>query len=144
MLTDADFPPGWSSGNPNVDDEYREGAYDSCLKSYYVYDGSAGQVIAVYQNEEQATKGYLGFYDWLAWEEVTRTLTAPVYISPFADRYYLACAIDIDTPMCRVIAKYGSYVVLFNTHYDPKFMTSIDLENILRSIDNKMSEKINP
>ena len=40
--------------------------------------------------------------------------------------------------MCKILARYGVYVVHFNTHMSPTFMTEANLLHIVDSIDTKM------
>jgi hypothetical protein len=143
LLTADNFPPGWTRGEPIQDDEFREGAIDSCLVSFYVSNGVAGQIVNIYGDEAQTVRGYTNLISYLAWQEKAQPLATPTYVSSAADEYFLECAIPEDTPMCQYIGRYGRFVTRFNTHFRPQFMTEEELLSVLEAIDSRMNDYLN-
>lgn len=62
------------------------------------------------------------------------------YHSPIANRYYIACGVQTDVYMCKMIAQYEEYYVVFVAHMNPKGMTFDTLERVLRAIDERMAK----
>jgi hypothetical protein len=44
--------------------------------------------------------------------------------------------------MCIVTAQYEEYLIRFNVHMHPEFMTYQDLERVLRAIDERMARNL--
>jgi hypothetical protein len=142
LLTTDDLPPSWTSGPPVQDDEFREGAIDSCLASFYVIDGVAGQIVNEYSDEAQAIRGYTNLISYFAWKKRAGPSDGITYVSGAADEYFLECAIPVDRPMCQFIGRYGRLVTRFNTHFRPEFMTEDELVMILQVIDDRMNSSL--
>lgn len=139
MLLDMSaLPEGWSSAEPSQNNEYGRGGVEHCEISFYVLNGSAYEEIYRYGSETEAKQDYNYFMDIFFWEH-SPNLPPPRIESKVADEFYVACAVLTDTPMCKVLARYGSFIVHFNTHLSPEFMTYSDLEAIINAIDDKMS-----
>ena len=138
LLSTADLPSGWTRGTPFQDDEFREGAYDSCGVTYYVPNGVANYVVNAYRDEKAASRGYELLAGSLRYDEDVPSLTQ-VPEGPFgADAALVECGTPRGTPICQSIARYGRYIVWFTAHVNPAFMTEADFLGLVDTIDYRM------
>ncbi len=110
--------------------------------------GGAGEQIFQYKTEQEAAADYRRMEDLFFWEEA-EPFVAPSLDLANADNYYVACAIPRDTPMCKLLAQYGVYVIEFNIHMASGFITdnglrlvfttNDDLVQVLQAIDERMA-----
>ena len=140
LLEETDLPPNWARGRLHYNDEINYRADISCTASYYVLNGNAFQSILQYENEESAISVYSRIIDGFAWKNPSDI--SPLYEGNALD-HYLACSSPrYGHPlMCTFIARYGNYVVIYNTHMNEEFMTVEELEQVLTRIDERMSQR---
>lgn len=143
LLIDATaFPEGWVASSPERPPDHH-GAIRRCGVDFYVYDGVAVQEIYQYETGEEASREFTRQLDVFFTERPIDTpwevppLPGPA--SPAADEYRLACSIQGKESMCRALARYGHFVVRFNTHMSPDFMTYENLQLVLRAINDKFN-----
>jgi hypothetical protein len=133
------FPANWLAGEPEENDIHSGGAVGHCVVSFYISDSVAFQEIYEYSTEDEAARGYtrlLGIFSYKAPD----TFPAPTFTTSAADEVHLACAtMAVGTSMCQFVARYGVYVVHFNSHFGPEIMTYEELEHALQAIDEKMA-----
>jgi hypothetical protein len=148
LIEDSSFPGGWVRRDPIIDDKNEPQLDDYCQVSFEVEDGVANERIYKYEDEDSATRR---FNSKLASEFTSKEgldsawkVHDRIDLSDInAEDYHLACAEVGYTPMCRFIGRYGSYIVLFNTHFRSEFMSDTDLKQIILTIDQRMTEVIN-
>jgi len=147
------FPIGW-----RVSDDGPErvssaplggrGSIQSIEVSYHLPEvAGASEQIYLFQSTREASRYLARRVDhtfrqtelddpWVVPEELA-------YQSSKADYSYWACDLSTSvTPMqgCTYVAQYGAYVVLFGIDWIPGHSVSwVDLERILRAIDDKMA-----
>jgi hypothetical protein len=141
------FPDGWQMDEPRTDDMYGIGLIDYCGVGYLVVNGVANQRTYEYKSIDYAKEGYREklsseFYSRESldtpWIEIDMDLKEEIK----AEESYLACAEIGHNPMCRFLARYRKYIVLFNSHMEPEFMTARDLEQVIYAIDARMTQEI--
>lgn len=142
LLDESVFPPGSQAGpiGPITD---REGARVAVLRSIYGKKGLANHSVYCYRSIQGAAREFEYRKSvWFLPRENSEPWVEPSelsYRSPIADRFYLACGIVHDIPMCKVIAQYEECVVRLNTHMFPEFMTFDRLEQVLQTMDERMA-----
>lgn len=138
------FPDGWQMGEPRKDEMQGVGLVDYCGVEYLVTNGVAYSDYFEYKASDFASEGFITKrqIEFVSRDEIDspwRELEMSFDNQLLAEEKYLACADVGGIPMCRFLARYGNYIVLFNTHMSPKFMTTESLSNILLAIDEIMA-----
>lgn len=149
LLDVSAFPVGWSADaeGPRAPAKAPLGGLKSIERTelfFYVRGGGAVEEIHRFQSTGDAIQEFerqlgiaffVGKYDtpWII------PLALP-YQSPIADQFHFACSEQGSISMCRMIGRYEEYLVKFNTHMSPDFMTYEDLECVLQAIDERMAQ----
>jgi len=152
LLVDVSvFPPGWeeSPNGPSADelapfsDDVRYVARISLV--FYTANGVAVEEINQFHDEKEATDE---FNQWLEREFAPGDSHEPWFVptdiqyqSIIADQVHFACG-DNGKTFCRFLGQYDEYIVLFNAHTSPNFMTYADFEQILWAIDEQMESSL--
>lgn len=151
LISESAFPPGWSvsTAGPRQPAKAPLGHYESIERTelfFYVYGGGAFEEIHRFASVQGAAREFRRKRDLdFAQREIDTPWVIPPelpYQSPVADQFYLACATQGGMPMCRAIGQYEEYLVKFNTHMSPDFMTYADLERVLKAIDDRMASHL--
>ena len=143
LIDDSGFLAEWSRGQPIEDAHY--GAIEGCGVDFYVVSGVAVETVYKYSDEAAAQDGYQLLLDIAFPTNQDDTfLESPPEIpaSTTADDFQVFCFHQNTIPMCGAVARYDAYVVHFNTHMRPEFISVDDVENILQAIDGKMSQHL--
>lgn len=155
LIDETAMPSTWiqADGEPTKNDQFSHGAVNHCMVTFYASNdieefGGAGEQIFQYKTEQEAAADYRRMEDLFFWEEA-EPFVAPSLDLANADNYYVACAIPRDTPMCKLLAQYGVYVIEFNIHMASGFITdnglrlvfttNDDLVQVLQAIDERMA-----
>jgi len=145
LLDETAFPPGTNAG-PVSSRPNRLGSRENRGLTFYGQFGIANHDVYRYRSAGQAASRFereltLSFPNTPFWGPWAPPVELP-YQSTAADRFHLACGIGVGTPMCIVTAQYEEYLIRFNVHMHPEFMTYQDLERVLRAIDERMARNL--
>lgn len=140
VLDEVPFPPGTIAGS--ILSPLPRASWESAGRTFNLRKGGAVHDVYRYrtagraaQEFERANQLEFTIDSWRGPWEVPDTLT---YQSPIADQYYVACGVDGSIYMCKMIAQYEEYYVLFVAHMSSDAMTFQDLERVLQAIDSRM------
>ena len=147
-LDEEPFPPGAIAGkilSPLPGAPIPRTSLESAGRTInYEYKGGANHDIYRYKSEGRAAQEFkrrkeleFSTRQWRGPWEIPNTLK---YRSPIANRYYVACGMQNNVYMCKMIAQYEEYFVLFSADMLPAAMTFEDLEHVLRAIDERMAQ----
>ena len=139
------FPDGWNIGNPHEEEAHGIGILDSCSIEFLVRNGVAFEDINEYKSIFSAKEDYQKklVSEYIVREGLDSTWKIPNNINIndiSADESYLACADIGYVPMCRLLARYGKYIVIFNTHMNSEFMTIDNLEKVIYGLDGSIHQ----
>lgn len=143
LVTETIMPSEWrqADGEPTMNDEFSYGAINHCSITFYSSNGTgfgvAHEQIFQYRNEQEAIADYPKMKELFSLEGYDSFIDSS-HDLPNADAYYASCAKPRDKPMCNTVARYGIYIIEFNTHMSPRFMTEGDFIQVLQAIDTKM------
>ncbi len=141
LLDETAFPPGTKAGTAKPHPS-KLGSRESRRLTFYGRFGIANHHVYRYRSARQAASTFERETTlWFPNDRFSGPWTVPSelsYQSPVADRFYLACSIEMGIPMCNGIAQYEEYFVRFNVHMHQEFMTYQDLERVLRAMDERM------
>jgi hypothetical protein len=145
LLDETAFPLGTKAG-PAMPMPNKLESRESRGLTFYGRFGIANHDVYRYRSARQAASTFERETTlWFPNTQFSGPWTVPSelpYQSPVADRFYLACSIEMGTPMCNIIAQYEEYFIRFNVHMHPEFMTYQDLERVLRAIDERMARNL--
>ena len=149
LLTSDYFPSGWKAdGFPEPEPEQFE--LDWGEENLFIgfqptgYEGYATHYIYKFRNKAAAKYGLLMIkQQGLLTPYSSETPIGWSYRSPIANDWLFGC---IDSKGCTALARYDEFISVFRTNTDSKYMTSDDLETILKAIDKKMNRylELNP
>jgi hypothetical protein len=141
LLDETAFPPETKAG-PTMPMPNKLGSRESRGLTFYGRFGIANHDVYRYRSAMQAASTFERETTlWFPNTQFSGPWTVPSelsYQSSIADRFYLACSIEMGIPMCNGIAQYEEYFIRFNVHMHPEYMTYQDLERVLRAMDERM------
>jgi hypothetical protein len=150
------FPNGWTSTSCNSSLCEKDGGLSSAGQDYYLTGASGHVYEEVYRfsrNEEAAREFSIYKENSFNKSDVRSPFTAfqpPSDIkfeSKIADEHYLACGVDV-IPQCEFIARYKNYMIYFyfdrSTPESPGGLTSAEIENVLVSLEVKVTDVLKP
>jgi hypothetical protein len=140
LIGEEALPSEWyrANGPPRFDDEFGTGNIDNCAICFYASNSVGCEEVFRYNTEELASDDYARLEDYFSYGNSTPLVSHDEIV---ADEYRIVCGRPMDTPMCNLVARYGTYVVEFNIHRSPDYMTDEDLRQAILAIDEKMTQK---
>jgi hypothetical protein len=147
QLTEKDFPAGWKfeydeQPIPGDDEDWGE---DNRLIAFDLgpQKGHASEKIWRFKNEFAAQMGYseISKSDIVFSKPMIRYFE---YKSPIANDWLLNCENTNDGgPSCQMLGRYDDFIVEFTIAGANGLLTSNNIEDLLRLIDNRMSQFLN-
>jgi len=143
LIDSSAFPPNWAASKPERPADHH-GAIRRCGLVFSVPNGVAVEEIYEYETIDEASLEFERQLEvWFTERPIDTPWEVPPLTEPMssiADDFRLACSIQGKVSMCRALARYDVFVIRFNTHMSPEFMTYTDLERVLQAIDDKMKQ----
>jgi hypothetical protein len=150
LIDESAFPPDWQRDpdGPAPDPSAPFGGIKSVERTTLNFNSttaSAFETIERFKNSKKAHDDFNSQRNFLfKGTEFQGPYEIPdelPYESDVADRYHFACWQPDYTLMrgCSYLAQYGSYLVQFHLGWDPDALTPLELENVLRAIDEKLA-----
>lgn len=125
-----------------------DGTKDSSGSTVYLGRGIAIQDVYPYQSERGAIREFALYYREPVFSSSSpnERWQVPSQFADFesqADDFALGCGLEHNLPMCRMIARYKNYFVLYNSYIYPGEMTYSDLKKVVEDIEKRMLSCIN-
>jgi len=146
LISLSDMPPNWFVGSGPVKNQ-GDTLYYSRDASYVVFETDSeyspkGASHDIYQfiDSANAEHIYNDFFVGMAGKEPPEWS----YQSGVADQYYFVCY-DYEgrfPPFCSWVGRYEEFIVVFRAWLIPDRMTLSDIEQIVKTIDSIMGEKL--
>ena len=142
LLNEADFPQGTiinDLSSPVAEYPAESASFTASFMNNSIY-----HVVGKYSSDNRAERKFTERFDLYfkkdGFEGPWQTPTELSYISPFAQKYHVACGNILEEYQCRMIGQYDEYYVFFFAYISDNGITLDTFQDLLPKIDSHMAQ----